>query len=162
RSDADARDPYAAPLLARDLRDLPPALVITAGHDVLRDEGELYVQHLREAGVAVELAQYPSLIHGFFGMAPWIDEARPAIERAAGALANPPQLDARALRVKGYHAASLLEDGLDVVEIDPETAQILLGRAVEAALHQRFWTAGHWQPRAKDLLGALDELDPAL
>jgi acetyl esterase/lipase len=83
RSDEDARNPYAAPLLATDVRDLPPALVITAGYDVLRDEGERYAQHLREAGVEVELAQYPTMIHGFFGMAPWVDEAKRAVEHAA-------------------------------------------------------------------------------
>jgi acetyl esterase len=83
RSDEDARNPYAVPLLATDVRDLPPALVITAGYDVLRDEGERYAQHLREAGVEVELAQYPTLIHGFFGMAPWIDAARDAVAHAA-------------------------------------------------------------------------------
>jgi acetyl esterase len=86
RSDADALNPYAAPLMATDVRDLPPALVITAGYDVLRDEGELYAQHLREAGVEVELAQYPTLIHGFFGMGPWVDAARAAVEHGAGRL----------------------------------------------------------------------------
>ncbi|HEY3111943.1 MAG TPA: alpha/beta hydrolase [Chloroflexota bacterium] len=86
RSDEDARNPYAAPLLARDVRDLPPALIITAGYDVLRDEAELYARHLREARVEVELAQYPTMIHGFFGMHPWIDEAKRAIDRAAGKL----------------------------------------------------------------------------
>jgi acetyl esterase len=86
RTDEDARNPYAAPLLATDVRDLPPALIITAGYDVLRDEAELYARHLREAGVEVELAQYPTMIHGFFGMAPWIDEAKRAVEHAAQAL----------------------------------------------------------------------------
>lgn len=85
-SDADAANPYASPLRATDLRDLPPALVITAGYDVLRDEGEAYARHLREAGVEVEVKAYPALIHGFFGMAPWIDEAKQAVSHAARAL----------------------------------------------------------------------------
>jgi predicted nucleotidyltransferase len=81
--------------------------------------------------------------------------------RAAEELASPPRLDAQALRVRGYHAASLFEDALDVLETEPEAAQILLGQAVQLALQQRFWAAGRWQPRAKDLLSALAELDPA-
>jgi acetyl esterase len=85
-SEEDARNPYAAPGQAKDLTGLPPALVITAGYDVLRDEAELYAKRLKEAGGQVELAQYPGLIHGFFGMAPWIDEARRGLEAAAGAL----------------------------------------------------------------------------
>jgi len=83
RSEEDARNAYAAPLLATDVRDLPPALIVTAGFDVLRDEAELYARHLREAGVEVELASYPTMIHGFFGMHPWIDEAARAVEQAA-------------------------------------------------------------------------------
>jgi acetyl esterase len=86
RTEEDARNPYAAPLLATDVRDLPSALVITAGYDVLRDEGEQYARHLREAGVEVEVARYPGMIHGFFGMAPWIDEAGRAVSHAARAL----------------------------------------------------------------------------
>ena len=86
RSEADRHDPYAAPLRSTDLSRLPAALVITAGYDVLRDEAEHYAARLGEAGVAVELAQYPGLVHGFFGMAGQIDEARRAVESASAAL----------------------------------------------------------------------------
>ncbi|HEY3111942.1 MAG TPA: hypothetical protein VGL23_24525 [Chloroflexota bacterium] len=82
--------------------------------------------------------------------------------RAAAELADPPRPDARALRTRAYHAASLCEDALDIFETDPEAAQLLLGQAVQVALEQRFWAAGRWQPRAKELLSALAELDPAL
>jgi acetyl esterase len=86
RSDVDAQNPYAAPLRAKDLANLPPALIITAGYDVLRDEGEAYARRLHEAGVKVELAQHPTLGHGFFGMAAAVDEARRGVQTTCAAL----------------------------------------------------------------------------
>jgi acetyl esterase len=62
-------DPLAAPLRALNLQSLPPAVVVTAGYDPLRDEGERYADRLEEAGVTVIRRSYPSTIHGFLWMA---------------------------------------------------------------------------------------------
>ncbi len=64
-SGVDADDPRVSPLLADDLSGLPPAIVITAGFDPLRDEGDQYAEALRAAGNSVEAREFGSLIHGF-------------------------------------------------------------------------------------------------
>ena len=85
-SDADASNPYAAPSVAKDLSGLPPALVITAEFDPLRDEGEIFAQHLQAAGVPTICSRYDGMIHGFFGMPAVIDKGKQAISEAAAAL----------------------------------------------------------------------------
>jgi acetyl esterase len=69
-AEIDATDPRLSPLLADDLSGLPPALVLTAGFDPLRDEGAQYAEAMRAAGVTVDHRQFGSLIHGFANLFP--------------------------------------------------------------------------------------------
>jgi len=80
------REPLASPLLAKSLADLPTALVVTAGCDPLRDEGEAYAVRLRDAGVAVTLTQYAGMFHGFLRMTRILDQSRVLLDEVAGAL----------------------------------------------------------------------------
>ncbi|OBB17627.1 lipase [Mycobacteriaceae bacterium 1482268.1] len=64
-SGIDPADPRVSPLLADDLTGLPPAILVTAGFDPLRDEGRQYAEALRAAGNTVEFLEYDSLIHAF-------------------------------------------------------------------------------------------------
>lgn len=82
---AARRQPYASPLLA-DLHGLPPAFVLTAECDPLRDQGEAYVRRLRDAGVAVDLKRYDGMFHPFFSLPGVIDGAKVAIADVAAAL----------------------------------------------------------------------------
>ncbi|MCZ6874026.1 MAG: alpha/beta hydrolase, partial [bacterium] len=83
---ADATNPYAAPLQAKEVNNLPAALVITAQYDPLCDEGEAYAKRLQAAGVPTTYSRYDGMMHGFFGMAGVLDKGLAAINEAANAL----------------------------------------------------------------------------
>jgi acetyl esterase len=82
----DGLNPLASPLRADDLGGLPPALVITAEYDPLRDQAEEYGDRLADAGVPAVVSRYPGTVHGFFAMAGTVDAGKAAIAEAAGAL----------------------------------------------------------------------------
>jgi acetyl esterase len=83
RSQADRRDFRFAPLIADDLSNLPPALVLVAGYDPLRDEGVDYAKRLVDAGNRVRLSNYEGAIHGFFLMGGAVDIAKQAVAESA-------------------------------------------------------------------------------
>ncbi len=82
----ERRHQYISPLLAPDLGRLPPALVITAGCDPLRDEGEAYARHLASAGVKTDVVRFDDMIHAFLFLFKSSQSSRKAVETAAAAL----------------------------------------------------------------------------
>lgn len=95
-------DPLACPLRAESLAGLPPAVVVTAGFDVLRDEGTRYADRLEAAGVPVVRHHYDGTIHGFLWMAAAVDECRQMLADVAR--------DIAALRSARARSAALLTD----------------------------------------------------
>ena len=79
---SEARHPHASPLHAADLRGLPPALVITAEYDPLRDEAEEYAARLRDAGVPAAVSRYDGVIHGFFALPGLVEKSEAAQDEA--------------------------------------------------------------------------------
>jgi acetyl esterase len=86
--DAHKVDWRASPLLRDDVSNLPPAFVLTAGYDPLRDEGLAYAQHLSEAGNRATQLCFERQIHGFITMGKVIDEANSAVALCANELRN--------------------------------------------------------------------------
>ena len=88
QSPVHARNEYAAPLLADDLSGLPPATVITAGFDPLRDEGIEYAVRLEADGVDVEHRHYERMIHAFVSLPEAISQSQAAIDALGSQLAG--------------------------------------------------------------------------
>lgn len=83
----DQADLRLSPLLAKDFKGLPPAFVLTAGFDPLRDEGRAYAERLIEAGIKTTYVNYPGTIHGFFSLTRFLKQGQRANDEAAGVLA---------------------------------------------------------------------------
>jgi acetyl esterase len=79
----DTSDFRVSPVFADDLSGLPPALIITAEHDTLRDEGKAYADRLQSSGVPTKYSCYSGMIHGFLQIAGLVDEAQQAIDEIA-------------------------------------------------------------------------------
>jgi len=87
QSPVHARNEYLAPLLAEDLSGLPPATVITAGFDPIRDEGIEYAERLADAGVAVEHRHYEGMIHAFVSLPAVLSRGADALDELGADLA---------------------------------------------------------------------------
>jgi acetyl esterase len=85
-TDADPASPDISPLVAELPDGLPPALVVTAEYDPLRDEGEAYAARLREAGVEVDAVRYDGAVHSFVQMSAFAEVSRRALRRCTEAL----------------------------------------------------------------------------
>lgn len=86
RSEEDGRDWRASPLRLGNAAGLPPAFVVTAEFDPLRDEGEAYGELLRQAGNRVMIKRYEGQIHGFVTLLGAMEAGKQAIEDAAAEL----------------------------------------------------------------------------
>jgi len=82
----DPKDPRVSPIFAQDLSGLPPALIIAAEYDTLRDEAEAYAERLRSAGVATRYSCAEGMVHGFLQMRGIVPDAQIAVEEIARAL----------------------------------------------------------------------------
>ena len=85
-NESQKSEPYASPMLAQSLSGLPPAIVITAESDPLRDEGEAYARRLAAEGVSVTSRRFDGVMHEFFGLAGVVDKATEAVQEAADGL----------------------------------------------------------------------------
>jgi acetyl esterase len=77
------KDMLVAPIIAATLEGLPPAFVVVASHDVLRDEGVAYADRLRAAGVDTETHLYEGMVHGFVAFLGLVDTADRALSEMA-------------------------------------------------------------------------------
>ncbi|EKQ6358001.1 alpha/beta hydrolase [Pseudomonas aeruginosa] len=80
---SEFKDPRLTPINATNFSDLPPAVIVTAEFDPLRDEAEVYAGKLQSAGVAVEVVRGAGMVHGFFDMGRWSPAAQAIIDKTS-------------------------------------------------------------------------------
>jgi acetyl esterase len=88
QDEVHAGNQYLAPLIAKDLSDLPAATIIVGGYDRLRDEGFEFAERLEDAGVAANLVNYPAMNHGFASLLGIVDQADDAMAELVGDLSE--------------------------------------------------------------------------
>ncbi len=84
--DIDKKNPYLSPYFCKNLSNLPPAFIISAEYDILRDEAEQYAEKLKHAHNKAYLKRYKGMIHGFFQMDSIVDDATVALKEISGAI----------------------------------------------------------------------------
>lgn len=152
---AGATDPDSqryAPVLTEDLSGLPPAVIVTAGFDPLRDEGVSYLDRLRDAGVRAEHLHYPDDVHGFFTMDLLLPNGVDALNRAGAALVD--ILGLADLPERSNHAspAAVLRRGLDT---RVHELRVRVGYLTEEVVHRQL-RLQRWLIRASGLPAGRD------
>jgi acetyl esterase len=113
----DAEDPWLSPRRSRDLHNLPPAVIVSAGFDPIRDDGHEYAARLRAADVPVELLHYAGQFHGFLNFDALIDAGRDALARIGAALARALHddiYDDRTIEVADARPSGAWDKGVDL------------------------------------------------
>lgn len=118
----DLDDPWISPGMAKDeLAHMPPAIIVTAGFDPLRDDGLEYVAKLRQVGVPVELLHYPGQFHGFLNFDTVLGAAREGLRRIGLSLRN------------GLHYQLIMDRTIEVASVPGEDKPGLRATAGEMA-----------------------------
>jgi acetyl esterase len=120
------------PLMTEDLSNLPPAVVVTAGYDPLRDEAIVYLDRLREAGVRADHLHYADDVHGFFTMDLVLPNSSLALDEVADAASDILQLDGAARGITGLSGLDGLWAGLAQRQ---RRARVLLAQVIERGTH---------------------------
>ena len=119
----DLADLRLSPLLARDFKGLPPAFVLTAGFDPLRDEGRAYADRLIEAGIKTTYVNYPGTIHGFFSLTRFLSQGLKANDEAAAVMAADRALNAAVADKAPDRFRALVAETADMIQIGNSLAE---------------------------------------